>query len=254
MRAMWRTYGKPGGSREGYVDHPYTIADAEATLAAVSGDRAFARDFFARYIQGHDVADYARLLAARRLRRAEAQPGTRLARRSAARIARRRARRRRSCAPTWPDLRCRASTRTTSCSRSTASAIDGDGDVAAVLQRHKPGDTVADRVRRSDRQRRRRDGRRWPRIRTSRSCRSNARRHADRGAEGVPRSLAGSEVMPCSLASAHRRGARRRQFRARPQDPEARQEPTDQPQQLEAGGRARSAGSKRGSPASSSPR
>ena len=36
MRAMWKTYGKPGGSREGYVDHPYTIADAEATLAAVS--------------------------------------------------------------------------------------------------------------------------------------------------------------------------------------------------------------------------
>src|SRR6185436_141353 len=62
MQAMWRKYGKPGGSREGYVDHPYTIADAEATLAAVSGDRAFARDFFARYIQGHEVADYRRLL------------------------------------------------------------------------------------------------------------------------------------------------------------------------------------------------
>jgi predicted metalloprotease with PDZ domain len=60
---MWRTYGEPGGSREGYVDHPYTIADAEATLAGVSGDRAFARDFFARYIEGHDVADYPRLLA-----------------------------------------------------------------------------------------------------------------------------------------------------------------------------------------------
>ena len=63
MRAMWRRYGKPGGSREGYVDRPYTIADAESTLAEVSGDRAFARDFFARYIQGHDVADYGRLLA-----------------------------------------------------------------------------------------------------------------------------------------------------------------------------------------------
>jgi predicted metalloprotease with PDZ domain len=63
MRAMWGTYGKPGGSREGYVDHPYTIGDAEATLAAVSGDRDFARDFFARYIEGHDVADYPRLLA-----------------------------------------------------------------------------------------------------------------------------------------------------------------------------------------------
>ena len=63
MRAMWRVHGKPGGSREGYVDHPYTMADAEARLAEVSGDRAFARDFFARYIQGHDVADYTALLS-----------------------------------------------------------------------------------------------------------------------------------------------------------------------------------------------
>jgi predicted metalloprotease with PDZ domain len=63
MRAMWRAHGKPGGTREGYVDRPYTIADAETRLAEVAGDPAFARDFFARYIQGHEVADYARLLA-----------------------------------------------------------------------------------------------------------------------------------------------------------------------------------------------
>jgi predicted metalloprotease with PDZ domain len=64
MREMWRRYGKPGGAREGYVDHPYTIADAEATLAAVSGDAPFARDFFARYIQGRELADYGRLFNA----------------------------------------------------------------------------------------------------------------------------------------------------------------------------------------------
>lgn len=63
MRAMWRAYGRPGGVREGYVDHPYTIGDAEARLAEVSGDREFAHDFFAKYILGHDVADYAHLLA-----------------------------------------------------------------------------------------------------------------------------------------------------------------------------------------------
>jgi len=61
MRAMWQKHGKPGGSREGYVDRPYTIADAEARLAEVS-DRAFARDFFGRYIEGREAADYARLL------------------------------------------------------------------------------------------------------------------------------------------------------------------------------------------------
>lgn len=63
MRAMWRMHGRPGGKREGYVDHPYTMADAEARLAEVAGDRRFARQFFARYIQGHEVADYGRLLA-----------------------------------------------------------------------------------------------------------------------------------------------------------------------------------------------
>jgi predicted metalloprotease with PDZ domain len=62
MREMWSRYGKPGGAREGYVDRPYTVADAEATLASVSGDPAFARDFFARYIHGLELADYRRLL------------------------------------------------------------------------------------------------------------------------------------------------------------------------------------------------
>ena len=37
MRAMWRMHGAPGGSRPGYVDRPYTLADAEARLAEVTG-------------------------------------------------------------------------------------------------------------------------------------------------------------------------------------------------------------------------
>ena len=114
MRAMWRTYGKPGGSREGYVDHPYTIADAEATLADVSGDRAFARDFFARYIQGHDVADYARLLrragfAVRKNGRAARGSATCGSTRETARISRGSSHLGRSTRP--------ASIRTMSCSR-----------------------------------------------------------------------------------------------------------------------------------------
>ena len=63
MRALWARHGKPGGDRPGYVGQPYTMADAEARLAEVSDDASFARDFFARYIQGHEVADYERLLA-----------------------------------------------------------------------------------------------------------------------------------------------------------------------------------------------
>jgi predicted metalloprotease with PDZ domain len=61
MRAMWRSHGKPGG-RPGYVDRPYTMDDAEARLAEVSGDPAFAREFFAKYVRGREAADYARLL------------------------------------------------------------------------------------------------------------------------------------------------------------------------------------------------
>jgi predicted metalloprotease with PDZ domain len=63
MRAMWQRFGKPGGHAPGYVDRPYTIADAKTVLAAVSGDAPFADNFFAHYIQGHDVVDYAHLLA-----------------------------------------------------------------------------------------------------------------------------------------------------------------------------------------------
>ena len=42
---------------------PYTLADLKATLAEVSGDSTFAAQFFARYIEGHDVVDYATLLS-----------------------------------------------------------------------------------------------------------------------------------------------------------------------------------------------
>src|SRR5687767_249556 len=62
MRALWQKHGKPGGKTPGYVDNPYSVADLKAALAAVSGDAAFADDFFARYIQGRELVDYQRLL------------------------------------------------------------------------------------------------------------------------------------------------------------------------------------------------
>jgi predicted metalloprotease with PDZ domain len=63
MRALWQKHGKPGGKAPGYVDVPYTTADLKSVLGSVAGDAAFAEEFFARYIQGREVVDYAALLA-----------------------------------------------------------------------------------------------------------------------------------------------------------------------------------------------
>lgn len=63
MRALWRDFGRPGQKEPGMVSTPYTMEGLKSTLGEVAGDRAFAEAFFAQYIQGHDAADYARLLA-----------------------------------------------------------------------------------------------------------------------------------------------------------------------------------------------
>ena len=141
MRAMWRVHGKPGGAREGYVDRPYTMDDAEARLAEVSGDRAFAHDFFSRHVQGHDVADYRTLLA---------PAGFTVRKRSAGRA-------------WWGDVRLELKNGTVVVSTIVAptapvyaSGLDQDDEVrqidgekigsadavSTVLQRHKPGDRI----------------------------------------------------------------------------------------------------------------
>jgi predicted metalloprotease with PDZ domain len=63
MRALWVRFGRSAAARPGYVASPYTLADIRKTLAEVAGDEAFAVDFFERFIEGRDVADYARLLS-----------------------------------------------------------------------------------------------------------------------------------------------------------------------------------------------
>jgi predicted metalloprotease with PDZ domain len=63
MRAMWTGFGTSASKAAGLVERPFTLADLKATLASVAGDAAFAHDFFARYIEGRDVVDYAALLA-----------------------------------------------------------------------------------------------------------------------------------------------------------------------------------------------
>ena len=63
MRALWEKYGRPGTRMPGYVETPYTIDDLRSVLGAVTGDATFADDFFARYIQGREVVDFARLVS-----------------------------------------------------------------------------------------------------------------------------------------------------------------------------------------------
>ncbi|HEY5985931.1 MAG TPA: PDZ domain-containing protein [Streptosporangiaceae bacterium] len=107
----------------------------------VSGDRAFAHDFFSRYIQGHDAADYGRLLA---------RAGFTVRKRNAGRA-------------WWGDLRFEsrnggAYVMTLAQPGTPAYAagleqddqlqqIDGGkiasaDEVAPILQRHKPGDRI----------------------------------------------------------------------------------------------------------------
>jgi predicted metalloprotease with PDZ domain len=67
MRAMWQKYGK--------TEVHYTVDDIRATLADFTGDAAFAADFFARYVTGRDVVDYAALLEAAGVVVRQARPG-----------------------------------------------------------------------------------------------------------------------------------------------------------------------------------
>ena len=62
MRALWAAFGRSAARKPGYVELPYTHDDLKRTLADVSGDAEFASRFFASYIEGRDVPDYARLL------------------------------------------------------------------------------------------------------------------------------------------------------------------------------------------------
>ncbi|MEO6446429.1 MAG: PDZ domain-containing protein [Gemmatimonadaceae bacterium] len=59
MREMWKTHG---AQKDFAPVRPYTVADARAALGRVTGDSAFARAFFGRYIEGQEAPAYAELL------------------------------------------------------------------------------------------------------------------------------------------------------------------------------------------------
>jgi predicted metalloprotease with PDZ domain len=141
MRGMWQQYGKPGGSREGYVDRPYSVTDAEEVLARVSSDRAFAHDFFQRYVLGRDVADYGRLLepagfVLRKRNGGRAWLGDLrfAARTSSARVAD-------LIAPTWP-VYAAGLEQDDELRQIDGQPVRSENDLIATLQRHKPGDRV----------------------------------------------------------------------------------------------------------------
>jgi predicted metalloprotease with PDZ domain len=68
MTELWQRFGR--------AERPYTQADLQATLADLTGDRAFAEDFFSRYIDGREVMEYERLLGYAGLLLRPANPGT----------------------------------------------------------------------------------------------------------------------------------------------------------------------------------
>ena len=61
MQLMWRRFGPQTAALA--PQRGYTVADVQTALADVSGDAGFAREFFARYIYGSELPDYATLLA-----------------------------------------------------------------------------------------------------------------------------------------------------------------------------------------------
>jgi predicted metalloprotease with PDZ domain len=63
MNALWAQFGRPGQKEAGKVTTPYSADGLKETLARVSNDRAFANDFFTRFIEGRELVDYTRLLA-----------------------------------------------------------------------------------------------------------------------------------------------------------------------------------------------
>lgn len=75
MRRMWQEFGRAKPPIDGAVARTYTMLDLRKALADVSGDRAFADDFFDRFIRGRDVVDYAPLLARAGLMLRKRSPG-----------------------------------------------------------------------------------------------------------------------------------------------------------------------------------
>lgn len=73
MRELWRVHGRP--EKDFAPANPYTMPDVVAALGRVTKDPDFAEDFYQRYVAGHEVVDYEKLLANAGLLLRKANPG-----------------------------------------------------------------------------------------------------------------------------------------------------------------------------------
>ena len=214
MRTMWLNHGKP--------EIPYSMHDARHALITTSGDSAWAVDFWTRYVEGHELPDYAPLLdragivapedrtpgnrglAGTSVRRpAGAAGGAARRRRAAPRpsTARRASRAHRQDTPLYAAGLDAGDVINTVDGKAVTTAAEFAADVAA----HKPGDRIdrgVHRLGRASAPRRSRSARIRP-------CEAvtyeDAGTHAERGAAGVPQQLAGIEgqvTLPLHLIDA----------------------------------------------------
>ncbi|MGH9801523.1 MAG: PDZ domain-containing protein, partial [Blastocatellia bacterium] len=139
MRQLWQDLGK---HQKNYnPEKPYTIPDLKASLAKYNGDAAFANDLFARFVEGHDVPDYESLLSRAGFQYRKARPGK-----------------------VWMDAQFREQGGALTIGSPTlrtgplykagldrgdrllsfdGQAVSKPTDVQAILEKHKPGDTIS---------------------------------------------------------------------------------------------------------------
>ncbi len=139
MRELWQSYGK---HQKNYTPaKPYSLTDLQTSLAKLTGDAAFAKDYFARYIAGREVVDYESLLAKVGYQMRQARPGkiwldAIVREQSGALVV---------AAPTnWLGALYKAGLdRGDKILTLDGQAVKMVAEVQAVLEKHKPGDTVA---------------------------------------------------------------------------------------------------------------
>jgi predicted metalloprotease with PDZ domain len=141
MRVLWRVHGRPPARAEGLVAAPYTLRDARLLLGEISGDQAFADQFFDRFVEGREIVDYEALLARaglilRKRNRGRAWLGDlRLSFSGvSARIA--------EPAPVGSPLYRAGLDRDDEILSVDGEAIGSLNQLEIILQRHRPGDTI----------------------------------------------------------------------------------------------------------------